>query len=147
MCPIVDLEDAVATEVREPRGPASVTPPQTVLVVDDEPDMLDGVARILRRGPYTCLTATSGQGALQVFEREQPDVVLTDLRMPGMDGLALLRALRRLSPRTPVILVTAYASDAAAYEAAQAGAVGFLAKPFSGAQLLQTIRDALRPGR
>ncbi len=135
----------MATEAFESREPATVTPPQTVLVVDDEPDMLDNVARILRRAPYACLTATSGEGALQVFECEHPDLVLTDLRMPGMDGLALLRAVRRLSPRTPVIIFTAYASDAAAYEAAQAGAAAFLAKPFSGAQLLQTIRTALQP--
>jgi CheY-like chemotaxis protein len=144
MGPNVALGNAVAIDVRESSESATVPLP-TVLVVDDEPDMLENVARILQRGSYVCLTAKSGQSALQVFEREQPDLVLTDLRMTGMDGLALLRAVRRLSPRTPVIIFTAYASDAAAYEATQAGAAAFLAKPFSAAQLLQAIRTALPP--
>ena len=116
-----------------------------ILVVDDEPDMLENVARILRRCAQQCISAGSGQEALALVERERPDLILTDLRMPGMDGLGLLRAVKRLSPATPVVIFTAYASDAAARDAAEAGAVGFLVKPFTGAELLQTVQQALPP--
>lgn len=116
-----------------------------ILVVDDEPDMLENVARILRRSSHQCITAASGQEALALVEREHPDLILTDLRMPGMDGLVLLRTVKRLFPPTPVVVFTAYASDAAAREAAEAGAVGFLVKPFTGAELLQTVQQALPP--
>src|SRR3990172_10007397 len=95
-----------------------------ILVADDEPDMLENVARILRRGAHQCISAGSGQEALALVERERPDLILTDLRMPGMDGLGLLRAVKRLSPATPVVIFTAYASDASAREAAGAGGGG-----------------------
>ena len=116
-----------------------------ILVADDEPDMLENVARILRRCAQQCISAGSGQEALALVERERPDLILTDLRMPGMDGLGLLRAVKRLSPATPVVIFTAYASDASAREAAGAGAAGFLVKPFTSAELLQTVQQALPP--
>jgi CheY-like chemotaxis protein len=119
-------------------------PPQRrVLVVDDEPDMLVNVARILRRGPYDCVTAGSAEEALALFKRDQPDLILTDLRMPRMDGLALLRALKQLSTSTPVIVFTADATEATAQEALAAGASAFLAKPFSGSELLELVRASL----
>ncbi len=124
-------------------GNGHPSPSATVLVVDDEPDMLENVGRILRRAAFACLTAGSAREALAVVERDRPDLILTDLRMPGMDGLALLRAVKRLSPPTPVVIFTAYASEATAQEALAAGATGFLAKPFSGAELLQTVRRSL----
>lgn len=125
-------------------GNGHALPAATVLVVDDEPDMLDNVARILRRGgAYACLTAGSARDALALVERDRPDLILTDLRMPGMDGLALLRAVKRLSPPIPVVIFTAYASEATAQEALAAGAAAFLAKPFSRAELLQAVRGSL----
>jgi CheY-like chemotaxis protein len=114
-----------------------------ILIVDDEPDMLENVARILRRGPYRCVTAASGQEAMATLRDAPPDLVLTDLRMPGMDGLAVLRATKRLAPRTPVVIVTAYASDSVTREATSAGAAACLAKPFTGGELLETIQRAL----
>jgi CheY-like chemotaxis protein len=63
--------------------------------------------------------------------------------MPGMDGLALLRAAKRLSPATPVVIVTAYASESVAHEATSAGAAACLVKPFTGGELLETVRRAL----
>ncbi len=116
-----------------------------VLVVDDEPDMVENVVRILRRSSHDCITAGSGQEALALLDRERPDLILTDLRMPGMDGLVLLRTVKRLSPPTPVVIFTAYASETAAREAADAGASGFLVKPFTGAELLQAVQQALPP--
>lgn len=124
-------------------GNGHAPPSATVLIVDDEPDMLENVARILRRGAYGCLIAGSGRDALALVARDRPDLILTDLRMPGMDGLALLRAVKQLSPLTPVVIFTAYASEAIGQEALGAGAAAFLAKPFSGAELLQAVRESL----
>jgi DNA-binding NtrC family response regulator len=119
----------------------------SVLVVDDEPDMLENLARILRRGSYLCLTAPNAEAALGAVESQRPDLVITDLRMPGMDGFSLLRALQRLWPGLPVVIFSASASDDTARDATQAGAAAFLPKPFSSLHLLQTIREALRsPG-
>jgi CheY-like chemotaxis protein len=118
-------------------------PPRHVLVVDDEPDMLVNVARILRRARYECVTAESGEEALALFQRQRPDLILTDLRMPGMDGLALLRVVRQHLLPPPVVVFTAYASEATAREALAAGARGFLPKPFTGAELLEAVRTAL----
>jgi CheY-like chemotaxis protein len=115
-----------------------------ILVVEDEPDMRENFARILYRGPYTCVAVHDGREALAVLEREAPpDLILTDIRMPGMDGLALLRAVRQLALPIPVVVFTAYAFDATARDALAAGAVAFLAKPFTGAQLLETVRTIL----
>jgi CheY-like chemotaxis protein len=120
--------------------------PRKVLVVDDEPDMLENVVRILRRGAYECLTAGGGREALVILARDRPDLILTDLRMPEMDGLALLRAAKQLSPPTPVVVFTAYASEATARDALAAGAGAFLAKPFTALQLLETVRSMLNDG-
>jgi CheY-like chemotaxis protein len=133
-----------AASTPAPNGhPAS---PPYVLVVDDEPDMLVNVARILRRGRYECVTAASGEEAMTLFEQRRPDLILTDLRMPGMDGLGLLRAVRKHVPPTPVVICTAYTSEATSQEALAAGASAFLAKPFTGAQLLESVRTALDHG-
>ncbi len=114
-----------------------------ILVVDDEPDMLENVTRILRRSSYACVTARDGPQAMALLAETRPKLILTDLRMPGMDGLALLRAVKRVAPETPVILFTAYASEGAAHEAAHAGATAFLAKPFTATQLLQAVRQTM----
>jgi CheY-like chemotaxis protein len=120
--------------------------PWYVLVVDDEPDMLVNVVRILRRARYECVTAGSGEEAIAVFRRKRPDLILTDLRMQGMDGLALLRAVKQQLPPTPVVIFTAYASEATAQEALAAGASAFLPKPFTRPQLLEAVRGALDHG-
>lgn len=128
------------------RGAGAVGRPRrwTILVVDDEPDMLENVARILQRGPYVCLTAPSARDALALLDRERPDLILTDLRMPGIDGLTLIREVKRLRPTTPIVMVTAYAADSAAQAGLLAGATALLTKPFTAAQLLETTRKILQ---
>ena len=125
-------------------GAAEPPRQRTILVVDDEPDMLENVARILQRGPYVCLTASSAQHALALLDRERLDLILTDLRMPGIDGLTLIREAKRLRPTTPIVMVTAYAADSAAQAALLAGATALLTKPFTAAQLLETTRKILQ---
>ena len=94
---------------------------RTVLVVDDDPDMVETCARILQRGGYDCLTATGGREALDLLRRHRLDLILTDLRMPEMDGLTLLAHARRDAPTVPVVIFTAYGSMETARQAREAG--------------------------
>ncbi len=118
-----------------------------VLVVDDEPDMVENCARILRRAGYQCLTATDPATALALVESDRPDLVLTDLKMPGIDGMELLRRARELDPALPVILVTAFATIESAVEAIKEGAFDYLPKNFTVEQLRVAVERGLRHRR
>jgi putative PEP-CTERM system response regulator len=118
-----------------------------ILVVDDEPDMVETVARILTRLGHESVTATDGRAALAALEREQPDLVLTDLRMPGMDGLEVLKEVKRVIPQAPVVLFTAHATIETAVEAIKAGAFDYITKPFTADQLQVVIERALTQRR
>jgi DNA-binding NtrC family response regulator len=118
-----------------------------ILVVDDEPDMVETVARILTHLGHESVTATEGGAALELLERERPDLVLTDLRMPGMDGLALLKEVKRIDPEAPVVLFTAHATIQTAVEAIKAGAFDYITKPFTADQLQVVIERALTQRR
>jgi len=117
---------------------------QRVLVVDDEPDMVENCARILKRSGYQCLTATDPQRALALVGAEHPDLLLTDLQMPGMDGMQLLRRARESDPALPVILITAFASIESAVAAIKDGAFDYLPKNFSVDQLRVAVERGLR---
>jgi DNA-binding NtrC family response regulator len=120
-----------------------VTTPR-VLVVDDEPDMVENCARILKRVGYQCLTATDPHRALALVETERPDLLLTDLKMPGMDGIELLRRSREIDSALPVILITAFASIESAVAAVKDGAFDYLPKNFSVDQLRVAVERGLR---
>ncbi|MGH7306017.1 MAG: sigma-54-dependent transcriptional regulator [Candidatus Rokuibacteriota bacterium] len=115
-----------------------------VLVVDDEPDMVENCARILKRAGYECLTATDSHRALALVESERPDLLLTDLKMPGMDGMELLRRAREVDPALPVVVITAFATIESAVAAIKDGAVDYLPKNFSIDQLRVTVERGLR---
>src|SRR2546425_2526105 len=102
---------------------------ETVLVVDDEVGMVTLLRNYLTREGYEVHTAPSGETALQFLEEHDCDVVLTDLRMGGMDGLALVRAIHATRPETPVILMTAFGGIDTAIAAVKAGAYHLVAKP------------------
>jgi len=124
-----------------------------VLLVDDEPGIRKVVGIALEDAGYRVLEAGNGEEALAVFRREHPAVVLTDLRMPGMDGLDLLRTIKEESPDTEVILVTGHGDMEAAVSGLKLGACDFIAKP-AGPDVLEvalkraaeriTMRDRLR---
>ena len=121
-----------------------------ILVVDDDPDMATTCAQILTARGYRCLTASTGAEAIAMIDAEQPDLVVTDLHMPGVDGLAVARHARdRLAP-IPVVLVTAW--PRVRRDESDPVATASLAKPFVNADLVATVRRALRdrprgPGR
>ncbi|MBI3080328.1 MAG: sigma-54-dependent Fis family transcriptional regulator, partial [candidate division NC10 bacterium] len=118
-----------------------------ILVVDDEPDMVETVARILTHLGHEPVTATEGGAAVELLERERPDLVLTDLRMPGMDGLEVLKEVKRIDPEAPVVLFTAHATIQTAVEAIKAGAFDYITKPFTADQLQVVIERALTQRR
>jgi DNA-binding NtrC family response regulator len=114
-----------------------------VLVVDDDADLRKVLAALLSKEGYACEQSASGTEALERLETRSVDAVLTDLRMPGMDGLALMKEVGRRWPALPVILLTAHGSVPAAVEAMKAGAVDFLLKPFVPEELAFVVKKAL----
>jgi DNA-binding NtrC family response regulator len=117
---------------------------QRILVVDDEPDMVENCTRLLRRAGYRILGTTDAERALALLESERPDLLLTDLKMPGIDGLELMRRARDLDPALPVIVITAFASIDSAVAAIKAGAFDYLPKTFSVDELTVVVERALR---
>ncbi|MEE8504326.1 MAG: sigma-54 dependent transcriptional regulator [candidate division NC10 bacterium] len=122
-------------------------PKQRILVIDDEEDMLENCSRILDRLGYEALLESDGGKGVVRFEQEHPVVTLTDLRMPGMDGLEVLRTIRRIDPEALVILFTAFATVETAVEAVKEGAFDYIPKPFSADQLQVVIERALTQRR
>ena len=117
-----------------------------ILVVDDEKNTREGLVRALR-GDYTVAEAENGLRALEWLDTHHADVILSDLRMPGMDGMALLSRLLARDPRPVLILLTAYGSIETAVEAMKRGAYDFLAKPVNLDRLELLLQRALAEGR
>jgi DNA-binding NtrC family response regulator len=103
----------------------------TILIVDDEPNIRNNLATFVRGLGHDVEVAPDGPAALAALERKAADVVVTDVRMAGMDGMALLQEIRRRRPESVVVVMTAYATVAGAVEAMRAGAYDYLVKPFS----------------
>ena len=114
-----------------------------ILVVDDHPASVEPVVEILEREGYEVLTASRGREALSILNKENVDVVITDLKMPDLSGLELLEYVRDKHPYTQVILLTAYGTVDSAVEAMSTGAVSYLQKPIKIDILRQTVKNAL----
>jgi len=118
-----------------------------VLVVDDEADIRDALEMVLKYEKYEVLTAGDGAQALAAVEKEAPDAVLLDVKMPGRDGLEVLEEIRRRRPSLPVIMISGHADRSTGWAAARKGAFDFLDKPLDEGQVLVTVRNALAMGR
>jgi signal transduction histidine kinase len=117
--------------------------PPLVLVVDDEEWMRDACTQILQGEGMCVLTASDGQTGLSLAGRQAPDLLLVDLRLPGMDGMTCLGAVKALDPEVVGIVITGYATLEVAVEAMKAGAYDFLAKPFKPSELRAVVRRGL----
>ena len=115
----------------------------TVLVVDDEPNYLIVLSELLKEEGFEVLTAERGEEGLKIVEETDLDLVITDMRMPGMDGLELLKAVKSYNKELPVIMITAFGEVEKAVGAMKAGAYNYLAKPFNNEELLLNIRKAI----
>jgi DNA-binding NtrC family response regulator len=120
-------------------------PRENILVVDDEPDMRDALTAALRREGLCIFTAANGVEALEKVQGQSFDLIITDVRMPRMGGLALLQELKRTSAAIPVIMMTGYGRIEDAVEAMKAGAFDYLLKPFSLEDLKGVVTKALTP--
>ncbi len=118
-----------------------------VLVVDDEANIRAMLRVCLEGAGYEVTLAPGGEAGVAAAKRAPPDVALVDLRMPGMDGLAVVRALAHDAPTTAVVLMTAYATIDNAVDAMRAGAVDYLPKPFTPAQVLHAVDKVLAQAR
>jgi DNA-binding NtrC family response regulator len=116
--------------------------PAKVLVVDDEAGILETIEILLRKEGFDAHTALGGKAGIEQLSAVQPEIVLTDVRMPGVTGLDVLSAAREQDPETPVILMTAQASLQSAVEAVNQGAFYYLHKPFRNDDLLALLRRA-----
>jgi DNA-binding NtrC family response regulator len=116
---------------------------EEILVVDDEPQMLIAINETLQRSGYSITTAGSGMEAIGRLKEKYFRLVVTDMRMPGISGLELLRKVKTLTPQTPVVLLTAYGTVQNAVDAMKDGAFDYLLKPFSSESLENVVRRAL----
>jgi len=118
--------------------------PARVLVVDDKAEMADMIADDLCDRGYEGVSVSSGAEAVRLLRTQRFDVLVTDLRMPGMDGFALLKESQSLDPSRPVILMTAFTAIDTAMRAFEVGAYQYLMKPFRLDALAQVLEKALR---
>src|SRR6188472_3990380 len=116
-----------------------------VLIVEDEESFADPLAFLLRKEGFTTAVATTGQGALEEFDRNGADIVLLDLMLPGMSGTDVCKALRTRSA-VPVIMVTARDSEIDKVVGLELGADDYATKPYSARELIARVRAVLRRG-
>ncbi len=117
-----------------------------VLVVDDEQVVLDSIRKHLRREGYEIRTVLSAAEALEILDAEGADIVITDLMMPGMDGLELLARIMEKGERIPVIMITGYATMRTALQALRRGAFDYVSTPFTRSELQGVVARGARPG-
>jgi two-component system response regulator PilR (NtrC family) len=120
---------------------------ETILIIDDEKSLLDLLTVVFKKEGYAVKTAASAAGAFEVLAKEEIDLVVTDIKMPGADGMDVLRYARENLPDLPVILITAYGSIAQAVEALKAGALDYVVKPFDVEELKIIVGRGLASGR
>ncbi len=115
-----------------------------VLVIDDEAAIRDSLRMILEYEHYEFVGASNGPDGISLVQRDRPEVVMLDIKMPGMDGLEVLRKLRALDDTLPVVMISGHGTMATAVEAIKLGAVDFLEKPLSSERVIVTLANALK---
>ncbi len=116
---------------------------QSILVVDDEEIARTNMTHILTKDGFHCHSANNGLEAREILDREEIDLVITDLKMERMDGIELLQQIKRVSPEIPVVMVTGFATVTSAVDALKKGAAHYLGKPVNLDELRKTVREVL----
>jgi len=127
----------------QPRASASSAGRPRVLVVDDEASIRDLLAKTLALAEYDVDLAPDGRSALERLRMIPYDLLITDLKMPGVDGLAVIREARRMKADMPVIIITGFSTESSAIEAVNLGVSGYLTKPFRVPRVLAAAAKAL----
>src|SRR6187455_54731 len=122
-------------------------PKSRILVIDDEAAIRDSLKMTLEYEGYEFIGAATGQEGLALAEREAPDLVLLDVKMPGMDGIEVLERLRNMNESLPVVVVSGHGTISTAVEATKKGAFDFIEKPFASDRVLVSLKNALDQGR
>ncbi|SNB45396.1 sigma-54 dependent transcriptional regulator [Geobacter sp. DSM 9736] len=117
-----------------------------ILIIDDDASFRRVLEYNLQEEGYEVRTAASGEDGLALFHKMNPELVITDVKMPGMDGYQVLKAVKKASPQTEVIIITAFGAVGAAVEAMKHGAFDYIAKPFNRDELKVTVRRAIEAG-
>src|SRR4051812_3912686 len=133
---------AASTAPQQPRQPSAGTRPR-VLVVDDEASIRDLLAKTLALAEYDVDVAPDGRSALERLRMYSYDLLIADLKMPGVDGLAVIREAKRYKADLPVIIITGFSTESSAIEAVNLGVAGYLTKPFRVPQVLAAAAKAL----
>lgn len=102
-----------------------------ILIVDDEKDLTEMIAKFLYNSGYEALTAFNGLEAIEKVTKEKPQIVLLDIRMPGMDGLGVLKAIKTINPKIAVVMITGVEDEDIAKQCMEAGAFDYITKPIS----------------
>ncbi|MFQ6137462.1 MAG: response regulator [Candidatus Hydrothermarchaeales archaeon] len=118
-----------------------------ILIVEDDPQMLEGLTESLAEEGYEITSVLTGKEAIEKVKKEDFDVVLTDLVMPGLDGMDVLKEVKRTKPRTHVVMITAFATIENAVDAMKNGASDYISKPFKIAEVQTAIKRLLEEAR
>ncbi len=119
----------------------------TILIIDDDDQLRKSFHKLLSEEGYTAEGAASGEAGLGIIRNQSPDLVIVDIRLPGMNGLETFEAIHDLEPKLPVIIMTAYGTTETAIEATKMGAFDYILKPFEIPDMLAVIKQALEAGR
>jgi two-component system nitrogen regulation response regulator NtrX len=117
--------------------------PARILLIDDDAGIRDSMRMPLEYEGYEYLSAASAEEGIALVQRESPDIVFLDVKMPGMDGMEALNRIKAMNDAVPVVMISAHGTTATAFEASKRGAVDFIEKPFGAERLLVTIRNQL----
>ena len=118
-----------------------------ILVIDDEAAIRESLRMILEYEGYECLGAASGPEGIALVERESPDAVFLDVKMPGMDGIEVLTRIKAIADTLPVIIISGHATKETAFQAAKLGALNLIEKPLSSDDVLLQVRNAVDVNR
>ncbi len=119
----------------------------TILIIDDDDQLRNSFHKLLSEEGYTAEGAASGEAGLEIVQNQSPDLVIVDVRLPGMNGLETFEAIHALEPKLPVIIMTAYGTTETAIQATKMGAFDYILKPFEIPGMLAVINQALEAGR
>src|SRR6266542_3075883 len=117
---------------------------QKILIIDDDTSLRRVLEFNLQEEGYDVVTAQDGEQGLVRFDEQQPDMVITDLKMPGISGFEVLAAVKKRAPQIPVLVITAFGAVETAVGAMKLGAYDYITKPFNRDELRLTVRKALQ---